>query len=132
GHRPLEGHRVLEAHWTAEAHLDPGDQPRIAEEAGEGIGGPGQGAEAVEDDASQTDGGPHLGVDVDGIEVSGGGRVVRRAVAVALPHQPEGLADGDHPSAPAPSSRGSSTSVSASAACRRAKSSRTYAMRVSR
>ena len=50
GHRSLEADGVLGPHRLAEARLHPRHQPRVAEEAGEGIRRPGQRAEPLEDD----------------------------------------------------------------------------------
>src|SRR5262249_61619188 len=114
-------HRVLWPHRLAEACLHPGHQPRVAEEAREGVHAPGQRAQPLEDDPAQPRCLTDVHVDVDGIEVSARPRVVERAVAVALANQGEGLSRSDaHAFAFAPWSSGSSTSISASAAWRRA------------
>ena len=115
GHGAVEAHRVLRTHRLAEARLHRRHQAGIPEEARERVHAPGQRAQPLEDDSAQPRRLPDLDVDVDGVEVPARARVVERAVTVALADQREGLSRRDaHAFALAPSSSGSSTSVSAS------------------
>ena len=126
GDGAVEAHRLLRTHRLAEARIHPRHPSRVPEEARERVHAPGQRAEPLENDAAQPHGLADVDVDVDGIEVAARASVVERAVAVALADQREGLSRRDaHAFAFAPSSSGSSTRVSASAACLRASSSRT-------